>query len=104
MKKIEFDQLENLRGFGNLLIALRIAKGVPQRELARRLGVHESQVCKDERSKYAGITLKGAIRILNALNVRLRTIVEVEPACESRSMDICLASIQSLDPDGLQIG
>ena len=44
LKRGEFDELENLRGLGHLLIALRIAQGISQRELARRLDVHESQV------------------------------------------------------------
>jgi ribosome-binding protein aMBF1 (putative translation factor) len=79
LKRGEFDELENLRGFGHLLIALRIAQGVSQRELARRLEVHESQVSRDERNEYFGITLERAIKILDALNVRLRTRVEVEP-------------------------
>ena len=37
LKRGEFDELENLRGLGHLLVALRIAQGVSQRELARRL-------------------------------------------------------------------
>jgi ribosome-binding protein aMBF1 (putative translation factor) len=75
----EFDELENLRGLGHLLIALRIAQGLSQRELARRLDVHESQASRDERNEYFGITLERTIKILDALNVRLRTKVEVEP-------------------------
>src|SRR5262252_8472505 len=43
LKRQEFDELDNLRGLGQLLIALRIAQGISQRELAKRLGVHESQ-------------------------------------------------------------
>ena len=42
---------------GHLLISLRIAKGISQRELAKRLNVHESQVSRDERNEYFGITL-----------------------------------------------
>jgi ribosome-binding protein aMBF1 (putative translation factor) len=79
LKRGEFEELDNLRGLGHLLIALRIAQGVSQRELAKRLDVHESQVSRDERNEYFGITLERAIRILDALNVRLRTKVEVEP-------------------------
>ena len=79
LKRGEFDELENFRGFGHLLISLRIAKGVSQRELARRLGVHESQVSRDERNEYFGITLERAIKILDALDVRLHTKVEIEP-------------------------
>ena len=41
LKRGEFDDLENLRGLGHLLISLRIAQGLSQRELAKRLGVHE---------------------------------------------------------------
>jgi hypothetical protein len=62
LKRGEFPELDNLRGLGHLLIAVRIAQGVSQRELARRLGVHESQVSRDERNEYFG-----------PLNVRLRS-------------------------------
>lgn len=79
LKRGEFDELENFRGFGTLLISLRIAKGISQRDLAKRLNVHESQVSRDERNEYFGITLERAMKILDALNVRLHTTVEVEP-------------------------
>src|SRR5260370_11892886 len=79
LKRGEFDELENLRGFGHLLISVRIAQGISQRELARRLSVHESQVSRDERNEYFGITLERAVKILDALNVRLHTKVEIEP-------------------------
>ena len=79
LKRGEFDDLDNLRGLGHLLISVRIAQGVSQRELARRLTVHESQVSRDERNEYFGITLERAGRILDALNVRLHTKVEIEP-------------------------
>jgi DNA-directed RNA polymerase specialized sigma subunit len=77
LRRGEFQDLENLGGLGQLLISLRIAQGVSQRELARRLGVHESQVSRDERNEYFGITLERAGRVLDALKVRLRTSVEV---------------------------
>ncbi len=83
LKRGEFDELENLRGLGHLLIALRIAQGVSQRELARRLGVHESQVSRDERNEYFGITLERAAKVLDALNVRLQTRVQIEPQREA---------------------
>jgi ribosome-binding protein aMBF1 (putative translation factor) len=79
LKRGEFDELENLRGLGNVLISVRIAQGISQRELARRLEVHESQISRDERNEYFGITLERAIKILDALNVRLHTKVEIEP-------------------------
>jgi ribosome-binding protein aMBF1 (putative translation factor) len=76
LKRGEFEELDNLSGLGHLLIALRIAQGMSQRELAKRLDVHESQVSRDERNEYFGITLERAVKILDALNVRLRTKVE----------------------------
>jgi ribosome-binding protein aMBF1 (putative translation factor) len=79
LKRGEFEELENFHGFGQLLISLRIAQGISQRELARRLDVHESQVSRDERNEYFGITLERAVRVLDALNVRLHTKVEISP-------------------------
>src|SRR5258706_8372539 len=79
LKRGEFEELDNLRGFGRLLISMRIAQGISQRELAKRLNVHESQVSRDERNEYFGITLDRAIKILDALDVRLHTKVEIEP-------------------------
>ena len=78
LKRREFDELDNFRGFGHMLISLRIAQGITQRELATRLGVHESQVSRDERNEYFGITLERAMKVLTALHVRLRTTVEIE--------------------------
>lgn len=83
LKRGEFDELVNFRGFGHLLIALRIAQGISQRDLAKRLGVHESQVSRDERNEYFGVTLERAVKILDALNVRLRTKVELETPRET---------------------
>ena len=72
----EFDEIRNFEGVGRLLIALRIAKGVSQRELADRVGVHESQVGRDERKEYNGVTVERANRILEALGVEIRSFVE----------------------------
>jgi ribosome-binding protein aMBF1 (putative translation factor) len=77
LKRGEFGELDNLRGLGHLLISIRIAQGLSQRELANRLNVHESQVSRDERNEYFGITLERAIRLLDALNVKLRTQIEI---------------------------
>src|SRR5271170_4889754 len=78
LKRGEFEELENFRGLGHLFISLRIARGLSQRELAKRLGVHESQVSRDERNEYFGITLERAMKVLDALGARLRTRVEID--------------------------
>jgi DNA-binding XRE family transcriptional regulator len=80
LKRGEFDEVLNLRGLGQLLVALRIARGLTQRQLAEKLGVHETQVSRDERNEYHGITLERAARILEVLGVEVRSRVErIEP-------------------------
>ncbi len=76
LKRGDLGELLNLHGLGRTLVALRIALGLTQRELARRLGVHESQVSRDERNEYHGIVVERATRILDALDVRLRSAFE----------------------------
>jgi DNA-binding Xre family transcriptional regulator len=76
LKRGEFDELRNFEGLGRLLIALRIAKRVSQRDLAERLGIHESQVSRDERNEYHGVTVERANRVLEALGVEVLSVVE----------------------------
>ena len=76
LRRGEFEEVRNFDGLGRLLIALRIAQGLSQRELAERLGVHESQVSRDERNEYHGITLERAGRILEALHVEIESTVK----------------------------
>ncbi len=75
LKRGEFDEIWDLRGLGQLLISARIARGLTQRQLAEKLGVNESQVSRDERNEYHGVTLDRAARILELLGVELRTTV-----------------------------
>ena len=79
LKRGEFDEIRNLRGIGHLLIAARIYRGLSQRELAERLGVHESQVSRDERNEYHNITLERAARITEVLGVKVSSHVEAVP-------------------------
>ena len=50
-----------------MLIALWIAKGLTQRELAERLEVSEMQVSRDERNEYYGVTRAKAFLNLSRL-------------------------------------
>ena len=79
LKQGKFDELENLHGIGQMLIGIRIALGLSQRELAEKLGVHESQVSRDERNEYFGITVERASRIFEVLGVVVTTRVERVP-------------------------
>jgi DNA-directed RNA polymerase specialized sigma subunit len=76
LRRGQFSEFENLQGLGQVLIGLRIARGMTQRELAERLGVSETMVSRDERNEYHGITVERAVRVLDALGARLTTRVE----------------------------
>ena len=76
LKRGDLGELSNLHGLGHMLVALRIARGLTQRELASRLEVHESQVSRDERNEYHGVTVARASRILDALGVELKSFFE----------------------------
>jgi len=78
LRRGEFADLEDLVGLGHLFISLRIAQGLSQKELAQRLGTHESQVSRDERNEYFGVSVERANRILRALKAKLHTRVEIE--------------------------
>ena len=75
LQRGEVDPIVNLERFGRMLIGLRIAQGVSQRELAERLGVHESQVSRDERNEYHGASLERANRVLEALEAEVQITV-----------------------------
>lgn len=88
LKRGEFDEVRNFDGMGRLFVALRISQGMTQRELAERLGVHESQVSRDERNEYHGITLERASRLLDALGADTRTaVVQVHPSAITRAAE-----------------
>ena len=71
LKRGDLGEMENLHGLGRTLVAARIALGMSQRELAERLGVHESQVSRDERNEYHGITVDRVTRILDAMGLAM---------------------------------
>jgi DNA-binding XRE family transcriptional regulator len=74
--------LPSLTDIGLSLIALRIARGLTQRQLAERLGVNEAQVSKDEKNEYHGISVERAQRIIDALEGSVTITVEARRASE----------------------
>jgi DNA-binding XRE family transcriptional regulator len=76
VRRRNFPAIRRLTQIGRLLIALRIANGLTQRELAERLGVSEAVVSRDERNEYHGITVERAQRLLDALHATVVTQVE----------------------------
>jgi DNA-binding XRE family transcriptional regulator len=73
LRRGDVDPLLNLHGLGRSLVALRVARGITQRELAERLSVHESQISRDERNDYHGITVERATKVLEALKVQMES-------------------------------
>ena len=76
MKRGDLGPLQSLTAIGRWLVGARIARGLSQAALAERLGVHESQVSRDERNDYRGVTAERAQRILEALGVRFTAEAE----------------------------
>lgn len=87
LRRGEVGALQNLHGLGQMLVGLRIARGLTQRNLAELLEVHESQVSRDERNEYHGLTVERASRILDALRVRLDSRIDEPVLPEKRSGD-----------------
>lgn len=80
--------ISSLEDLGPALVAARIAAGVTQRELAVRLGVHESQVSRDERNDYSGVSLERAAKLLNVIGVSFRGTLSLlgRPDTEGRRL------------------
>jgi DNA-binding XRE family transcriptional regulator len=71
--------IDNLTNIGQVLIGLRIARGLTQTALAERLGVSEAVVCRDENNDYHGISVAKAQRILDALEGQTTLVVAKAP-------------------------
>ena len=76
IKRGEFGALENLEGIGRMLVAVRISKGIKQKELAEKLSVKEAQISRDERNEYHGASIEKIQKVLNALGVTLKSEVD----------------------------
>lgn len=76
LKRGQFDIIENLNSLGYMLVALRISKGMKQKELAEKMGVKESQVSRDERNEYYGASLEKIQKVLDALDVTLKSKID----------------------------
>jgi DNA-directed RNA polymerase specialized sigma subunit len=87
VRRRNFAPLRRLTAIGRMLIALRIANGLTQRELAERLSVSEAAVSRDERNEYHGITMERAQRILDALNETVIAHIE-EPVTSSQRREL----------------
>ena len=76
LQRGDFGIIENLAGLGRSLVALRIYKGVKQKELADKLGVTEAQISRDERNEYRGASLERLQKVFDALGATSKTQIE----------------------------
>jgi ribosome-binding protein aMBF1 (putative translation factor) len=76
-------ELRSLTELPEALIRARIASGLSQKELARRLGVKEQQVQRDEATRYARASLERVQAVADALGVEIHERV-VLPAANGR--------------------
>lgn len=79
----EIRPVPSLSNIGVSLIALRIARGLTQRQLAERLGINEAQVSKDERNEYHGISVERAQRVLDALDGEVTVSVQLQVSADT---------------------
>lgn len=93
LKNGHVDELRNLHGVGRFLIGLRIAMNLTQKEFASRLGISETQLSRDERNEYHGITVDRVSRILDALQIQLTSIVKEPIVIQDHIADEETASI-----------
>lgn len=78
LKRGQFDKFVNLNGIGRTLVALRIYKGLSQKQLAEKLMVAESQVSRDERNEYHGASIEKIEKILNSLGVVIKSEIDAD--------------------------
>jgi len=88
VRRGELPSVTSLDDLGPALVAARVAAGVTQRELAVRLGVHESQVSRDEKNDYHGATIERASKVLATIGVRFRGTLSLETIVASEGREL----------------
>lgn len=91
MEVEEYDSLQSgkepsatsIEGIGDLLVKLRIFQKLTQKALADKIGVDETQVSRDERNHYKGVSLERLLKVVTALGVNVEVTVhkQEEQAC-----------------------
>ena len=76
IKGKDFSALSNFESIGRLLIALRIASGKTQHDLAVALQMDDAQLSRYERDEYYGLTVPKVIQVLKALGYQIKMGVE----------------------------
>lgn len=86
IRRGDLQEISRLTDIGRVLIALRIATGYSQRELAELLKVDESQVSRDERNEYYHVSIQKAQQIIDVLHGKVN--IMVTPPAEERELQM----------------
>jgi HTH-type transcriptional regulator/antitoxin HigA len=70
---VAFPGIERLDEIAPFIVRLRIAKGISQTELARRLAVSKQVISRYEENEYQAISIVRLQEVLDALGVKART-------------------------------
>jgi HTH-type transcriptional regulator/antitoxin HigA len=73
--EFELPCIERLDQIAPFIVKLRIAKGVSQTELAKRLGVSKQVVSRSEEDEYQGVAITRLQEILDALEIKTRVLL-----------------------------
>lgn len=99
----EYDKLKSgeapcadITAIGDLLVKLRIFRGLTQKELAAKLNIDETQVSRDERNRYKGVSLNRLLEVIDKLDVEIKCEVvqrhgDVSSECSSDEMKPAMA-------------
>ena len=94
VKRKDLDTISSLVEVGRLLIALRIASNLTQKDLAKCLGVTEAQISRDERNEYHGISLERAQKIIRVFGVHVEAKIILDRPLERKKI-LAAASSES---------
>ncbi len=86
VKRSDFDTISSLDEVGRLLIALRIASGLTQKDLAKCLGVTDAQVSRDERNEYHGISIERAGKIIKIFGAHVEAKISLDRPLERKKI------------------
>jgi ribosome-binding protein aMBF1 (putative translation factor) len=79
-------ELRSLKELPDALIRARIAAGLSQQDLAKRLGLKAQQVQRYEATRYAGVSLERVQAVADALGVQLHERVVLPTAGAQRPL------------------
>lgn len=86
VKRKDFGAISSLDEVGRLLIALRIASGLTQKDLAKCLDVTEAQISRDERNEYHGVSLDRAQKVIRVFGAHVTAKVAVDRSLDRKKI------------------